>query len=74
MNVKELLLALNLKAAEHHVSYTLQYNYQYSYNAKRLYSKVLLLKFTRGKLTEKMLLKTDLDTIIVLDKEIKQYA
>lgn len=73
MKIRELLTILNAKAEKYDVGYMLQCNYQWSRPMKRVYTKTLLLKFSKGKLVSKEKLRRDIDTIPALLREINKY-
>ena len=73
MNVKDLLLALNMMAEKKETQYVLQFEYAYNNQSRRLYSRNKLLKFYKNKLINKIKAGNDAITIEVITKEMQLY-
>jgi len=74
MNVKELLLVLNLKAETSNNQYVLQYNYSFNTNNKRIYNRVDILKYYNGKMINKIKVWNEAGAIEFMTKEMQLYA
>lgn len=75
MNVKDLLLALNMMAEKKETQYVLQYNYSYNNLKRRLYSKCLILKYYKTKLIHKIkIIGGDAGVLQTITEEMKLYA
>ena len=74
MNVKDLLLALNMMAEKNETQYVLQFEYAYNNESKRLYSRNKLLKFYKNKLINKIKTGNEANTIEIITKEMQLYA
>lgn len=73
MEVNNLLEILNQKSVLEHIGYVLQYNYQYSFNLRKVYAKTFLLKYKDSKLVEKIRLSGVAQTVNCLTQELSLY-
>lgn len=73
MEVKNLLETLNRKSVKEHIGYVLQYNYQFSFNNSKVYSRTFLLKYKDGKLAERTRLGSMAQILNCLAQELTLY-
>lgn len=71
--IDQLLLILNIKAEPKETAYTLQTQYVYRNQYKKMIPRQTMLKFYKNKCINKIYINTNLDALNYLNNELKLY-
>lgn len=69
----QLFLILNIKSEKYGTCYNYQVENVYDSKRKEIYPRRRILKYTHGKLIEKIIVRGKIDTIQFINDEIKSY-